>query len=384
MIPTRERCETLPFAIRSALGQETRDLQVLVSDNQSTDATPEIVRGFADPRLTYVRAPRRMPMSEHWDFALEHADGKYVTFIGDDDAVMPGGIDRLLELMSRLPSDVYTWPRDGYVWPMNGRPGRLEYIASLGAPFTFELPTLARKIARRGGWNWGRLPCLYHSLVRRQITEEMKRKAGRVFDSLAPDIFTAFTLPALAERAVNVGRGITVSGYSPKSFGGAVRGGRTRVRILDQFIAEYGGFQLHPRLFPGIPELMNELPDALLKAMDAYPELYRGINVDFNLMWIAILRMAKGFGLSLALNEVIRRRREIARYHSLSPIRLALYSTFPFQRLSGLWSFAKYQRHLRTNPLKDLAKAAPANIYDLVREIDARLCRIGAESGSPA
>src|SRR5687767_2195524 len=90
VIPTRERVETLRSTLRTALNQESQRIEVLVSDNASTDGTAEFVASIRDPRLRYVNPGQRVSMSDNWDFALRSARGEYVVIIGDDDAVVPG------------------------------------------------------------------------------------------------------------------------------------------------------------------------------------------------------------------------------------------------------------------------------------------------------
>ena len=89
IIPTRERADTLLFAIKTAFDQNSDDYEVIVSDNFSQDNTKEVVESFSDPRLVYVNSGRRLSMCDNYEFGLEHARGEYIIFIGDDDAIMP-------------------------------------------------------------------------------------------------------------------------------------------------------------------------------------------------------------------------------------------------------------------------------------------------------
>jgi len=92
VIPTRERCATLPFALRTCIEQDYADLEILVSDNASRDDTAAVVATFHDPRIRYVNTGTRCSMTRNWEFALQRVTGDYVTFIGDDDGLLPGAV----------------------------------------------------------------------------------------------------------------------------------------------------------------------------------------------------------------------------------------------------------------------------------------------------
>ena len=57
ILPTFNRAATIERAVRSILGQTHPELQVLVVDDASTDATSSIVAGIADDRVQYLRLP---------------------------------------------------------------------------------------------------------------------------------------------------------------------------------------------------------------------------------------------------------------------------------------------------------------------------------------
>jgi glycosyltransferase involved in cell wall biosynthesis len=87
-IPTYNRAATfLPHALRSALAQDYPALEILVSDNASTDQTEELMRGFEDPRLRYVRHEQNIGGKPNWTFCVRQARGTYFLLLHDDDLI---------------------------------------------------------------------------------------------------------------------------------------------------------------------------------------------------------------------------------------------------------------------------------------------------------
>ena len=123
-IPTFNRASWLKDCVLSALAQSHPRLEVLVSDNASTDETPEVLKQFADPRLRIVRQKKNIGSLSNWNFCLAEAKGEYVLFLSDDDGIAPHLLERLTSLIKREPRipivlslcDVYdvanatTWP----------------------------------------------------------------------------------------------------------------------------------------------------------------------------------------------------------------------------------------------------------------------------------
>ncbi len=103
LVPTYNRAGFLKQAIASVLGQTFDDFELIISDNASTDGTYEIVKSFADPRIIYSRNPCNIGCSGNMRQCLALARGQYVTFLLDDDLMMPENLERKVEVLRRHP-----------------------------------------------------------------------------------------------------------------------------------------------------------------------------------------------------------------------------------------------------------------------------------------
>jgi glycosyltransferase involved in cell wall biosynthesis len=78
--------EHIGEALESVLAQEWRPLEVVVVDDGSTDATPEIVRGY--PEVVYVHQENQGPSAAR-NAAVEHSSGEFVANFDSDDLLPP-------------------------------------------------------------------------------------------------------------------------------------------------------------------------------------------------------------------------------------------------------------------------------------------------------
>src|ERR1700733_9630825 len=201
LIPTRERVGTLRYAIASALDQDFKDYEVIVSDNVSNDGTREVVESFASQGVKYVAPPSRVSMSDNFECALEASSGQFVMIIGDDDAIVPGAVSKIAALIASKRPRVVTWTFARYFWPMAGRPARSR-PTPIPAEQKMDLARTAKLSTRLGGAAFSRLVSPYHSCVERAVLEEIKAKVGRVFATPMPDIFLNYAIPPIAPTAI--------------------------------------------------------------------------------------------------------------------------------------------------------------------------------------
>jgi glycosyltransferase involved in cell wall biosynthesis len=99
-IPTYNRADYLQQALRSALDQTYPNLEIIVSDNCSTDATAAVVAGFADPRIRRFRQPTNIGGQNNVNFCLSQAWGAYFLLLHDDDLIDPDFVEVCIDAVS--------------------------------------------------------------------------------------------------------------------------------------------------------------------------------------------------------------------------------------------------------------------------------------------
>ena len=77
----------LEQAVRSVLQQDFVDFELLIADNASTDATPDICRSVAalDDRIRYVRHAENLGAMPNFTFCANSAQGRFFSWLACDD-----------------------------------------------------------------------------------------------------------------------------------------------------------------------------------------------------------------------------------------------------------------------------------------------------------
>jgi glycosyltransferase involved in cell wall biosynthesis len=95
IVTTYNYAHTVGTAIESALAQDYPNLEVVVVDNASTDATPALMERYAsDPRVRSIRNATNIGMVPNHNKGLIEARGAYVLFLSADDFLLPGHLTR--------------------------------------------------------------------------------------------------------------------------------------------------------------------------------------------------------------------------------------------------------------------------------------------------
>jgi glycosyl transferase family 2 len=126
LLPTHNRADVLPFAIRSVLAQSERDFELLIVGDGCTDETAAVVAQFDDARIRWFDLPK----APHFGYAnrnvaLKQAQGTLIAFAAHDDLLFPDHLALLSRRIEETGADwVYSRPLvaspEGAVIPLSG------------------------------------------------------------------------------------------------------------------------------------------------------------------------------------------------------------------------------------------------------------------------
>lgn len=97
IIPAYNHQRFIGAAVESVLGQTVDDLELIVIDDGSTDRTGEIVKGYHDPRLTYLYQDNQDAFNTI-NRGLGLARGQYISILNSDDVYELNRCERLLSV----------------------------------------------------------------------------------------------------------------------------------------------------------------------------------------------------------------------------------------------------------------------------------------------
>src|SRR5688572_23675076 len=102
VIPSYNAAQYLPAAIESVLGQDYKNLEVVIVDDGSTDNTPEVVGRFGKfveyNRLENNGGGPARPRN----IGIRAASGDYIALFDSDDLMLPGKLIEQSEFLSEF------------------------------------------------------------------------------------------------------------------------------------------------------------------------------------------------------------------------------------------------------------------------------------------
>ena len=103
----------LEEALRSIVAQASVDLEVIISDNASTDRTPELCNSFAalDRRIQYVRNESNLGAAANYNRVVHLARGEYFKWSAHDDVLAPTFVRDCLAELEGDSGAVLSFPR---------------------------------------------------------------------------------------------------------------------------------------------------------------------------------------------------------------------------------------------------------------------------------
>lgn len=104
-IPTYNRAEMLRRSIESALCQDYSMIEVIISDNASTDDTQSVCQEFSnkDDRVKCITQLSNIGATANFADVLKRASGEYFMWLGDDDWIDASYVSHCMSLLSTDP-----------------------------------------------------------------------------------------------------------------------------------------------------------------------------------------------------------------------------------------------------------------------------------------
>jgi glycosyltransferase involved in cell wall biosynthesis len=109
IVPIFNQARFIRETVDSVLGQDHREIELVLSDDGSTDGTPGILEEYADEdpeRVKVVASERNTGIAGAFNRALDAHTGDYIAWLGGDDVMLPGKLSRQLAALEERPEAI--------------------------------------------------------------------------------------------------------------------------------------------------------------------------------------------------------------------------------------------------------------------------------------
>lgn len=281
VIPTMNRPRLLAAAVETVLWQTFEDLELIVSDNSTTESfrtqnQAVVERHAGDPRVRYICPRTWMNMPDHWEFASRHALGRYIVILTDRHVLRPSSLECLSAAIARLKDDglVVSWHSESTF-----NTGVVRTGAFTGATELMESQTVISDFARFANWRsslawFNRLPRMLNSCYRSDIAGTIRAKHGRLFMPLAPDYTAGYLLLAYTRRVAYLDRPLMIS------YGNQSNGRKSLIYGADEYLTSLGDIDLFAGTPAPLRTVTNFLVRDLMMVRAVVGEKYPPFNLD--------------------------------------------------------------------------------------------------------
>lgn len=96
IMPTYNRADLLPRAVKSVLNQTYGNFELLIINDGSQDSTEEVIRSFDDERIIKLRHEKNRGVYAGINTGLDTAKGEYIMLLGDDDELCFNALESVM------------------------------------------------------------------------------------------------------------------------------------------------------------------------------------------------------------------------------------------------------------------------------------------------
>lgn len=225
IIPTKDRADYLHHCLRTCSLQDYENLEIIVSDDGSTDHTREVVEDAArkDPRIRYASPGTTVGMRDNFEFALSQVRPGYVVALGGDDGLLPYGICGMRDALQDTGQEMLAWPAPVFSYA-NARTatGQLALYRQGGLRIVQSKTFLSRQVRNLHYLSDIESPMFYvKGVTSTRLVEKVKSRSSdrRFYACPTPDGYSGIVLAGEVLSYAFSGEPFSIYGISPTSQG---------------------------------------------------------------------------------------------------------------------------------------------------------------------
>lgn len=256
VIPTRNRSDLIVHALASVACSNDKRVEIIVSDN-STEATEvEKVKDACSryPHVGYIRPAEPLPMSEHWEWILQHVRARgvssHLAYLTDRMAFRADALKVLISAITDHSNSVISFTYDRI--DDTRTPVVLQAIPRSGRLFDIDSQQLIAASARMSFGSW--LPRMLNCAVPIAVLDAISARFGNVFRSVSPDYSFCYKCLATVATVKYLDKALLLNFGLSRSNGASVSRGLPSKDSVD-FLRTIAAHEVNE--FAPIPELMT-------------------------------------------------------------------------------------------------------------------------------
>lgn len=109
VLPTHNGSRFLRESVESCLGQTYPDIELVIVDDGSSDATPEILGSLSDRRVRTIRHPVNLGLPAALNTGFAHATGELLTWTSDDNLYDDDAIEVMVNYLDEHPDIAFVY-----------------------------------------------------------------------------------------------------------------------------------------------------------------------------------------------------------------------------------------------------------------------------------
>jgi len=257
--------------------QNYEPLEVLVSDDGSTDNTREVVENASrlDCRIHYLKPSSGVGMLNNFEYALQQVKPGFVIALGGDDGLLPDGIKDMRDTLRDTGMDLLAWAAPTYYYPnVIGKKGQLTIYRDKGLKIINSYRFLCRQAKNLRYSDDRESPMFYvKGVASTKLIERVRQcsASGRFYSCPTPDGYSGIVLAGMVACYAYSGKPFSIFGSSPDSHGLTYLSNKdTAKKISEKFFESVSSIPMHRELAsqPYSPLITLMTVDYLLTAKD--------------------------------------------------------------------------------------------------------------------